>query len=96
MVDVDDGFTEFIKLVEQLWKCDVCSDYQTIEALDEKGYNQIVCLKCSGLKISGIYEEDGHPEYLNIDQGGKFKFYLNMILIYLILLCVKFNTKTKY
>lgn len=78
MIGVCDDFTGFIKLVEKLWRCEVCKDYQTVEALDEDGNRQSVCLKCSGLKISGIYDEDGHPEYLNIDQSGKLNYILNV------------------
>lgn len=83
MIGGENGFEDFIKLVEKKWKCDVCNDYQTTEVIDEEGNNQIVCLKCNGLKISGIYDKDGHPDYLNIDEEGKFLY----------LLCVKFITR---
>lgn len=59
--------------MEQLWKCKDCNDHQATEALDEEGCRTLVCLKCINLKVFGLYDKDGHPEYLNCENADVFK-----------------------
>lgn len=68
---VDKGSAGFIKVVEKLWKCEDCNGYRTTEIL-YAGQPALMCLECNDLKVAGVYDNDGHPDYLNAD-SGEFK-----------------------